>query len=74
MRLLFVFAPCFLIGALLMAQGQPTPDRSNQVRSKVSPTQTSSAQATSTQATSVQDRNKAVAMRVFDEIFNQGKF
>ena len=50
MRLLFVFAQCFLTGALLMAQGQPTPDGS------------------------IQARNKAVAMRVFDEIFNQGKF
>ena len=50
MRLLSVFALCFLTGALLMAQGQPTPDGS------------------------MQARNKAVAMRVFDEIFNQGKF
>ncbi|PYX93079.1 MAG: hypothetical protein DMG71_16175 [Acidobacteria bacterium] len=50
MRLLSVFAQCFLTGALLMAQGQPTPDGS------------------------IQARNKAVAMRVFDEIFNQGKF
>jgi steroid delta-isomerase-like uncharacterized protein len=50
MRLLSVFAPCFLTGVLLMAQGQPTPDGS------------------------IQARNKAVAMRVFDEIFNQGKF
>jgi hypothetical protein len=50
MRLLFVFAQCFLTGALLMAQGQPTPDGS------------------------IQARNKAVAVRVFDEIFNQGKF
>ena len=50
MRLLFVFAECFLTCALLMAQGQPTPDGS------------------------IQASNKAVAMRVFDEIFNQGKF
>ena len=50
MRLLAVFAPCFLTGALWMAQGQPTPDES------------------------IQAKNKAVAMRVFDEIFNQGKF
>ena len=50
MRLLFVFAQCFLTGVLLMAQGQPTPDGS------------------------IQARNKAVAMRVFDEIFNQGRF
>ena len=50
MRLLSVFALCFLTGALLMAQGQPTSDGS------------------------IQARNKAVAMRVFDEIFNQGKF
>jgi predicted ester cyclase len=50
MRLLFVFARCFLTGALLMAQGQPTPDGP------------------------IQARNKAVAMRVFDEIFNKGKF
>jgi len=50
MRLLSVFAQCFLSGALLMAQVQPTPDGS------------------------IQARNKAVAMRVFDEIFNQGKF
>src|SRR5215470_9638920 len=50
MRLLSVFAECFLISSLLMAQGQPTPDGS------------------------IQARNKAVAMRVFDEIFNQGKF
>ena len=53
MRLLSVFAQCFLTGTLLMtqmAQGQPTPDGS------------------------IQARNKAVAMRVFDEIFNQGKF
>src|SRR5438105_7150607 len=50
MRLPSVFAQCFLTGALLMAQGQPTPDGS------------------------IQARNKAVAMRVFDEIFNQGKF
>ena len=50
MRLLFVFAQCFVTGALLMAQGQLTPDGS------------------------IQARNKAVAMRVFDEIFNQGKF
>ena len=49
MRLLSVFAPCFLTVTLLMAQGQPTPDGS------------------------IQARNKAVAMRVFDEIFNQGK-
>jgi predicted ester cyclase len=50
MRLLSVFAQCFLTGALSMAQVQPTPDGS------------------------IQTRNKAVAMRVFDEIFNQGKF
>src|SRR5215467_3926510 len=50
MRLLSVFAECFLISSLLMAQGQPTLDGS------------------------IQARNKAVAMRVFDEIFNQGKF
>jgi len=50
MRLLSVFAQCLLTGALLMAQGQPTPDAS------------------------VQARNKAVAMRVFEEVFNQGKF
>jgi len=50
MRLLSVFAQSLLTGALLMAQGQPTPDAS------------------------IQTRNKAVAMRVFDEIFNQGKF
>src|SRR5947209_3862453 len=50
MRLLSIFAQCFLTGALLMAQTQPTPDGS------------------------IQARNKAVAMRVFDEIFNQGKF
>ena len=48
MRLLSVFAYCFLTGALLMAQ--PTPDGS------------------------LQARDKAVAMRVFNEIFNQGKF
>jgi predicted ester cyclase len=48
MRLLSVFALCFLNGPLLM--GQPTPDGS------------------------IQARNKAVAMRVFEEIFNQGKF
>src|SRR5215472_4362293 len=48
MRLLSVFGLCFLTAALLMAQGQPTPDGS------------------------IQARNKAVAMRVFDEIFNQG--
>ncbi|HET7440126.1 MAG TPA: ester cyclase, partial [Terriglobales bacterium] len=65
MRLLSVFAPCLLTGAFLMAQGQPTPAGPIQVRSN---------QAKSTQATSLQDRNKAVAMRVFDEIFNQGKF
>ena len=56
MRLLSVFAQCFLTGSLLMAQmaqmaqGQPTPGEA------------------------IQARNKAVAMRVFDEIFNQGKF
>jgi predicted ester cyclase len=50
MRLLSIFAQCFLTGTLLMAQDQPTPDGS------------------------VQARNKAVAMRVFDEIFNQGQF
>jgi len=50
MRLLLVFAQCFLTGASLLAQGQPTPDGS------------------------IQARNKAVAMRVFNEIFNQGKF
>jgi steroid delta-isomerase-like uncharacterized protein len=50
MRLLSVFAQFLLTGALLTAQGQPTPDGS------------------------IQARNKAVAMRVFDEIFNQGKF
>ena len=50
MRLLSVFALCFLTCSLLMAQGQPTPDGS------------------------IQARNKVVAMRVFDEIFNQGKF
>lgn len=50
MRLQSIFAQCFLAGALLMAQGQPTPDGS------------------------IQARNKAVAMRVFDEIFNQGTF
>jgi len=49
-RLLSVLAPCFLTSALLLAQGQPTPDGS------------------------IQARNKAVVMRVFDEIFNQGKF
>src|SRR5215468_3524979 len=50
MRLLSVVAVCFLTGALVMAQEQPSPDGS------------------------IQARNKAVAMRVFDEIFNQGKF
>jgi len=50
MRLLSIFALCFLTSVLLMAQGQPTPDGS------------------------IQARNKAVAMRVFDEIFNQGRF
>src|SRR5215831_15573242 len=50
MRLLSVFAECFLAVTSLMAQGQPTPDGS------------------------IQARNKAVAMRVFDEIFNKGKF
>ena len=50
MRLISVFAQCFLTGALLMAQAPPIPDGS------------------------IQARNKAVAMRVFDEIFNQGKF
>ena len=50
MRPLLVFAQCFLTGALLMAQGQPTPDGS------------------------IRARNKAVAMRVFEEIFSQGKF
>lgn len=50
MRLLFVFAQCLLTGTLLMAQGQPTPDRS------------------------IEAENKAVAMRVFEEIFNEGKF
>jgi len=50
MRLLSVFAPCVLTGALLLVQGAPTPDGS------------------------VQARNKALAMRVFNEIFNQGKF
>jgi steroid delta-isomerase-like uncharacterized protein len=50
MRLLSVLAQCFLTGAMLMAQGQPTLDAS------------------------IQARNKAVAMRVADEIFNQGKF
>jgi steroid delta-isomerase-like uncharacterized protein len=50
MRVLFVFAQCFLTSVLLMAQGQPTPDGS------------------------IQARNKAVARRVFDEIFNQGRF
>jgi len=57
MRLLLVFAPCFLVGGSLMAQGQPKPDgsiRSFQLDAQV--------------------KNKAVAMRVFDEIFNQGKF
>jgi steroid delta-isomerase-like uncharacterized protein len=50
MRLLSIFAQFFLTGVLMMAQGQPIPDGSIQVR------------------------NKAVAMRVFDEIFNQGRF
>ena len=50
MRLMSVFIPCFLTSALLMAQGQSTPNGSTQAR------------------------NKAVAMRVCDEIFNQGKF
>ncbi len=50
MRLLSVFAQCFLSCALLMAQGQPAPNGS------------------------IQAKNKSVAMRVFDEIFNQGKF
>ncbi|HTT23508.1 MAG TPA: ester cyclase [Candidatus Sulfotelmatobacter sp.] len=50
MRLLLVFAQCFLIGTLLIAQEQPTSN------------------------VSIHARNKAVAMRVFDEIFNQGKF
>lgn len=54
MRLLSVFALCFLNGGLLMAQGQPTPD---------GPVETKNGA-----------RNKAVAMRVFEEIFNQGKF
>jgi steroid delta-isomerase-like uncharacterized protein len=49
MRLLSLFALCFLTGPLLMAQ-EPSSDGS------------------------IQSRNKAVAMRVFDEIFNQGKF
>lgn len=56
MRLLLVFAPCFLTGASLMAQGQP-PDGS--IHSF---------------QLDAQAKNKAVAMRVFDEIFNQGKF
>ena len=53
MRLLSIFAPCFLAGSSLitpLAQGQPTPDGL------------------------IQAKNKAVAMRVFEEIFNQGKF
>ena len=50
MRLQSVLTQCFLAGALLMAQGQPTADGS------------------------IQSRNKAVAKRVFDEIFNEGKF
>jgi len=50
MRMLSVFAQCFLTGVLLIAQGKPSPDGS------------------------IQAGNKAVAMRVFDEIFNQGKF
>ena len=57
MRVLFVFASCFLSGASLMAQGQPSPDgsiHSSQLDARA--------------------KNKAVAMRVFDEIFNQGKF
>jgi len=50
MRMLSVFAQCFLTGVLLIAQGKPSPDGS------------------------IQAGNKAVAMRVFDEIFNQGNF
>lgn len=50
MRLMAPFVQCFLTGALLIVQVQPTTDGS------------------------IQARNKAVAMRVFDEIFNQGKF
>jgi steroid delta-isomerase-like uncharacterized protein len=50
MRLLCVFIFCLLTSALLMAQGQLTPDGS------------------------IQAANKVVATRVFDEIFNQGKF
>jgi len=54
MRLPSVFAQAVLTGALLIVQGQPTPDGSI--------------------GGSVQARNKAVATRVFDEIFNQGRF
>src|SRR5215813_1108311 len=57
MRLPLVFASCFLTGASLMAQRQPSPDgsiHSSQLDARA--------------------KNKAVAMRVFDEIFNQGKF
>ena len=50
MRLLPVFALCFLIGASSIAQDRTTPDAS------------------------IETMNKAIAMRVFDEIFNQGKF
>ena len=50
MRLLPVFALCFLIGASAIAQEQATTDGA------------------------IETRNKAVAMRVFDEIFNHGKF
>ena len=57
MRLSFFFVSCFLSGASVMAQGQPSP-------------------VGSIHAPQVDARtaNKAVAMRVFDEIFNQGKF
>jgi hypothetical protein len=34
MRLLFIFAQCFLASALLMAQVQPSPDGSVQARNK----------------------------------------
>ena len=34
MRLLSIIALCFLTSALLMAEGQPTPDRSIQARNK----------------------------------------
>src|SRR5215472_10215568 len=65
-----------LLGLLLAAPLDLTGRSSSDEKSKTiaPPPGACSASGQSTPDRSVQARNKAVAMRVFDEIFNQGKF